>query len=340
MTRPPRLEYAGARYHVINRGNYRRDVFRDEGAAEAFERTLGEAAEKFGWRLAAYVVMRNHFHLALETPMPNLSLGMKWLQGTWVRRVNRFRSQEGRPFQGRFKSLVIEDASSYRRVCDYIHLNPVRARVVEPADVAAYRRSSLWRYTQKKAPGWLDGVWLLPACALRPGRAGWRAYATRLAVLVGDKESMEQLSAKQLSRGWCIGSREFKRTLQESMREQIAEWQERRFSGLEADERKSEQAAMWEEALLAFAGSAGVNLAALPAKKSAEQKVLLAAAMKQATSVSNGWLAERLGMGEPASVSQFVRRWRAEPRRRRVVDALVFNSETNLRESVVSALDS
>jgi putative transposase len=66
MTRPPRLEYPGARYHVINRGNYRRDLFSDEGAAEAFERTLGEAAERFGWRVAAYVLMRNHFHLAVE----------------------------------------------------------------------------------------------------------------------------------------------------------------------------------------------------------------------------------------------------------------------------------
>ena len=323
MTRPPRLEYAGARYHVINRGNYRRDVFRDEGAAEAFERTLGEAAEKFGWRVAAYVVMRNHFHLALETPEPNLSLGMKWLQGTWVRRFNRFRGLEGRPFQGRFKSLVIEDGEGYRRVCDYIHLNPVRARVVEPTEIASYRRSSLWRHTHKTAPGWLDGAWLLQASGLRSGAAGWRAYAARLAVLVGDKESKEQLSAKHLSRGWCIGSKEFRKTMQETMREQIAGWQERRFIGLDVDERKAERTAMWEDALNAVAVAAGVNLAALPAKKSAEQKVLLAATMKQATSVSNGWLAERLGMGEPASASQFARRWMMDAKRAARVEQLV-----------------
>lgn len=240
-----------------------------------------------------------------------------------MRRVNRFRAQEGRPFQGRFKSLVIEDATSYRRVCDYIHLNPVRARAVEPAEVAAYQRSSLWRYSQKAAPGWLNGAWLLQACALRPGRAGWRAYATRLAVLAGDKESMEQLSAKQLSRGWCIGSKEFKKTLQVSMREQIAEWQERRFAGLDVEVRKAEQAAMWEEGLHAFANAAGVDLAALPPKKSAAEKVLLAAAMKRATSVSNGWLAERLGMGAPASASQFVRRCMLDKEGRSRVEALL-----------------
>ena len=90
MARKLRLEFPGACYHVINRGNYRRAVFAPKGAAEAFERCLGEAAGKFGWRLHAYVVMRNHFHLAVETPRPNLSLGMKWLQGTW-----RFRLAHG-----------------------------------------------------------------------------------------------------------------------------------------------------------------------------------------------------------------------------------------------------
>ena len=88
MARPLRIEYAGARYHVINRGNYRKNLFEGEGAAEAFERTLGEAAIKFSWRVHAYVVMQNHFHLALELKEPNLSLGMKWLQGTWTRQVS------------------------------------------------------------------------------------------------------------------------------------------------------------------------------------------------------------------------------------------------------------
>ena len=75
MPRPWRIEFAGACYHVINRGNYRRGIFTGKGAAEAFERTLGEAAERFAWRIAAYVVMSNHFHLAMELTEPNLSVG-------------------------------------------------------------------------------------------------------------------------------------------------------------------------------------------------------------------------------------------------------------------------
>ena len=71
------MVYDGAIYHVINRGNYRRDVFGTDRAARAFETALGEACERHGWRLQAYVVMRNHYHLALETPRPNL-VGSPW----------------------------------------------------------------------------------------------------------------------------------------------------------------------------------------------------------------------------------------------------------------------
>ena len=124
MARPLRIEYACARYHVINRGNYRKNLFEGKGAAEAFERTLGEAAVKFAWRVHAYVVMRIHFHLALELTEPNLSLGMKWLQGTWTRRFNGLRRLVGRPFQDRYKSLIVEPGPAFAKVCHYIHLNP------------------------------------------------------------------------------------------------------------------------------------------------------------------------------------------------------------------------
>ena len=125
MPRSARLEFAGACYHVINRGNYRRGLFMGEGAAAAFERVLAEACTRFGWRVHAYVIMGTHFHLALETPEPNLSVGMKWLQGTWVSRFNRLRGIIGRPFQRRFKALHVEHGHALAQVSHYIHLNPV-----------------------------------------------------------------------------------------------------------------------------------------------------------------------------------------------------------------------
>jgi REP element-mobilizing transposase RayT len=102
MARKLRQEYPGACYHVINRGNYRTDIFQTEGARAAFETCLFEACEKSGWALHAYVIMRNHYHLALETPQANLVTGMQWLQATYANRFNRLRGERGHLFQGRY----------------------------------------------------------------------------------------------------------------------------------------------------------------------------------------------------------------------------------------------
>src|SRR3954465_8713314 len=121
MARKLRLEYAGACYHVINRGNYRRHLFAGRGARESFERCLGETCVRFHWLIHAYVVMVNHFHLALSTPEPNLSEGTKALQGTWATRFNRFRREAGRPFQGRYKAFHVEPGHALAQVAHYIH---------------------------------------------------------------------------------------------------------------------------------------------------------------------------------------------------------------------------
>ena len=81
MPRKLRIEFSGACYHVTNRGNYRRDLFESDGASESFCGCLDETCCSFGWRVHAFTVMGNHFRLAVETPEPNLSEGMKWLQG-------------------------------------------------------------------------------------------------------------------------------------------------------------------------------------------------------------------------------------------------------------------
>ncbi len=98
MARKLRIQYEGALYHVINRGNYRRDVFETAGAACAFEECLWKCCEMHEWRLHAHVVMRNHFHLAVETPQPSLVAGMHWLLSTFFKRIKWFREERGHLF--------------------------------------------------------------------------------------------------------------------------------------------------------------------------------------------------------------------------------------------------
>jgi putative transposase len=95
MARKLRIEFAGERYDVINRKNSRSDVLKASGAADSFLKTLEEVVEKYGWGLFAYVLMRNHYHLAIETPRGNLSAGMHWLQSTFSTRFNRFHGEQG-----------------------------------------------------------------------------------------------------------------------------------------------------------------------------------------------------------------------------------------------------
>ena len=116
MARKLRLEFPGACYHVINRGNYQANIFRADSTKAAFESCLFEACRKSSWRLHAFVVMRNHYHLAVETPDGNLVAGMQWLQATFAARFNRRRGLHGHLFQGRYKAFVVEAGEPFAEV--------------------------------------------------------------------------------------------------------------------------------------------------------------------------------------------------------------------------------
>ena len=136
MARKTRIEYPGAIYHVLDRGDRREAIYGNDDDRRAFLSTLGEACERTGWRIHAYVLMSNHYHLMLETPEANLCRGMHWFQATWTMRFNRSRRQSGHVLQGRYKAVVVDSESPgyFAALSDYIHLNPVRARLVEPPE--------------------------------------------------------------------------------------------------------------------------------------------------------------------------------------------------------------
>lgn len=311
VARKVRLEFAGACYHVINRGNYRRDLFAGKGAAESFEACLFEAATRFGWRLHAYVIMRNHFHLAVETPEPNLSDGMRWLQATWAARFNRFRGETGRPFQGRYKALHVEPGHALAQVAHYIHLNPVRAKVVTVEKLPEFRWSSLPRFMAKNRPAVLDAQTVLQqAGELSDTVAGWRRYMAYLGVLAEEDARRREDKFGRLSHGWAVGSAKFKQELKEQLGEQTRGTNRFELLGGDAEAHREARSALWEEKLQRAARALRIDLEELPAQRSAPEKVQLAACLRQVSSVSNTWLASRLQMGMPASVSQYVRRLR------------------------------
>lgn len=303
MARKLRLEFPGACYHVINRGNYRADIFTTEGAKAAFESCLWEACQKSGWLLHAFVLMRNHYHLALETPQGNLVAGMQWLQATFANRFNKLRGERGHLFQGRYKALLVEEGEPLGLVCHYIHLNPVRAGVLPVARLGDYRHSSYWYLRQPKSrPASLRFETALgEAGGLADTPAGWNSYADYLAWQAADGPTGRSKAYVSMSQGWALGSAGFKRTLvrDHALAAETRAWESRGAREI----RELAWETLFQQALQAL-GKDESELAVGP--KSATWKVSLAVFLKERTQASNPWLAQRLRLGRPMYVSRLI----------------------------------
>lgn len=160
MARPLRIEYPGALYHLTSRGDGREDIFADDADRLEFLEVLAGVVGRFEWRLYAYCLMDNHYHLMVETPKANLSRGMRQLNGVYTQRFNRRHGRVGHVFQGRFKAIVVDKQPYLLELSRYVVLNPVRARVVR--DPARYRWSS-YRVSAglDPLPPWVDAPALL-----------------------------------------------------------------------------------------------------------------------------------------------------------------------------------
>ncbi|HKZ17765.1 MAG TPA: transposase, partial [Geobacteraceae bacterium] len=160
MARPLRIEYPGAFYHVTSRGNEQKDVFKSQRDREKFLEYLESSTERYGAVVHAYCLMSNHFHLVLETPQANLVAGMQWFLSTYTARFNRRHRRFGHLFSGRYKSLIVDGSGTgyLRTVCEYVHLNPVRAKLLTSEQpLRDYRWSSLGEYLKapSRRPVWL-----------------------------------------------------------------------------------------------------------------------------------------------------------------------------------------
>jgi len=154
MARPLRVEYPGAYYHVINRGNAGEDIFHSIRDREKFLEYLEKAVERFSIIVHTYCLMATHYHLLIETPQPNLSAAIQWLNVSYAAYYNKKRRRSGHLFQGRFKSILVDADGYLKHLSRYIHLNPVRAKIV--TNPSEFSWSSYPAFIGKiKAPDWL-----------------------------------------------------------------------------------------------------------------------------------------------------------------------------------------
>jgi putative transposase len=160
MARPLRIEYPDAVYHVTARGNAKNDIFHSDTDRNTFLKILSGVVLRYNWLCHAYCLMDNHYHLLIETPDGNLSVGMRQLNGVYTQKHNWLHQKSGHVFQGRFKAIVVEKESYLLELCRYVVLNPVRAGKTETPE--QWRWSS-YRFTagMKTPPDYLTTDWIL-----------------------------------------------------------------------------------------------------------------------------------------------------------------------------------
>lgn len=160
MVRPLRIEYPNALYHVTTRGNEKKAIFKKARDRELFLNTLADVNKRYNWICHAYCLMNNHYHLLVETPDGNLSVGMRQLNGVYTQHFNKQYRRSGHLFQGRYKAILIQKDSHLLEVCRYVVLNPVRAQIVnnpEEWESSSYRATAGF----EKPHGCLSPAWIL-----------------------------------------------------------------------------------------------------------------------------------------------------------------------------------
>ena len=160
MSRPLRLSFPGAIYHITSRGNARAAVYLDDDDKQRFLNLLSSCVEKFNWICHAYCLMDNHYHLLIETPDANLQTGMRQLNGVYTQQFNRRHARIGPVFQGRYKAILVDKDSYLLELCRYVVLNPVRAEMVALPE--QYRWSSYAAMMgAQQGVSWLSRDWIL-----------------------------------------------------------------------------------------------------------------------------------------------------------------------------------
>ncbi|MDF1660089.1 MAG: transposase [Verrucomicrobiales bacterium] len=330
MPRAPRIEYEGAIYHLMARGDRREPIVYNDGDREVFVKTLAQACERAGWEVFAWVLLDNHYHLALRTPEPNLVDGMRWFQNAFTRRINTRNRLWGHLFGGRYKSVLVEsdrdsgeewESDYLTALVDYIHLNPARAGNVDGKEQSLrdYPWSSVARgysLAPSKRALWLAIREGLDLFGEKDTVAGRKHFVDRLdewsasenAKKAGLVEREGQSLQSTLRRGWYWGSESFREKLVQLQGSEIDRNGDRelRSSGLfkRHDEKGAEQ--IQSEAEKHF----GETMESMRKPKYGDlRKVAIAWALAKQTTIRQSEIAHLTGLRSAANVSQRIRRF-------------------------------
>jgi REP element-mobilizing transposase RayT len=304
------------------RGDGGKNVFDDDKDRFAWTDLIEKAHGRFGWRVHAWVLMGNHFHLLLETPEPNLVAGMKWVLGVFSQGWNRRRGRRGHVFQGRYKAVVVNgeaaDGSYFKIVADYIHLNPVRSGWVggdTGGRLRSWRWSSFGAYAGGKIPDWLETGRVLGAFRLSQDARGGKAYASYLAARAKDRKGViTDTALSELRSGWYLGEKSFGEKILEAIKTSFSD-ADRKKGSMGGDAARAHDEAAAERlvsAALLVLGLPGDPAELAGRGKWKDETELVAALVRKRTAMPNRWVASRLGMGHEVGVTRAVRRFRED----------------------------
>lgn len=320
MARPPRIEYPGAFYHVYARGSEDQNAFQNDADYASFLNFLAETSKKTGWRVHAYCLIPRGYRMLIETPDPNLVSGMTWLQNSYTMEHNSRRGRRtGAVFGDRYRSVPVEvradDAGGpfYRGLLDYIHLEPIREGLLNPNDdLRVFRWSSLQFFDMAigMRQAWQEAVYGLTAFGFGDTAVGRNQFIDRLNERRRNEPPEDagvsviegQTKHSNLRRGWYLGSLEFCAELNRLKKENSSAAAETSENG-QIDElaRKILHFGLPKLQLNAE------NLPTLP--KSDWRKALLAHLLTRHTTVTLGWVAERLHMGSRSGACRWANRF-------------------------------
>jgi putative transposase len=318
MPRQVRVQYEDAIYHVMARGNRRDKIVRSEKDREMFEATLEEVVGRTGWRVYAYALMDNHYHLVFKTPKANLVEGMTWFQNTVTKRHNASNKLRGHLFSGRYKAVLVEENDYLSTLIHYVHLNPVRAKLVALKDgIENYPWCSLSDYMKpaSKRRSWLAVDSGLEHLGYADTAASRRKLLAATESLI-DKRRLTRAGINQpegvslqvtVERGWCFGSEAFREKMSllvGGIKEDTGTVGSKAngYNGNQTNDHAEATARLWIKRGLEVVGLSVEELATI--NKTDWRKAMIVRSIRKHSSVKLDWIARELNMGVRSGVTR------------------------------------